>query len=326
MKMKTVKRLLTTLMLLATVTIIISCPVDWQFQPDDSDFVWVFSSGTDRLVKIDPESGEYVINMGGFEDIVSMSVDFEDSQLWILDAGQKKLYRLSRDGEIEKIIAGFTDPRWVVYSYYDDTVWVADGLGGRVVHLSSEGDIIARYDGFTEVRHLDVDKARGYVWIADYSGTLTCITSGGDELVSFEVTTPISPVVETDTGSCWVVEYETGNLFLYQLNGEVLEFDLNNPVCERPVMMSYDEPSQYIWLAEEDGNLHLVRTDASIEYTVSDFGTISCIGAVYNGLTCWVTDPTNNQLVHIGTTGDTLMTMGGFADPQALAIVNRYTQ
>jgi len=326
MKRNLTLRLAFALFVVTIIVITVSCPVEWQFQPDDSNFIWAFLAGSGRLIKIDPQDGEVVVNIGGFENIVSMSIEYEDSQLWALDNAERKLHRLNRDGIIEKTIAGFVDPRWVVYSFYDDTVWVADGLGGEVVHLSSDGDIISRIGGFSDVRYLDVDKARGNIWVADFgAGNLVCLTSDGEELLSFAVKSPISPVVETDTGSCWAVDYETGNLFLYQLNGEVLEFEDYNPVCEKPVMMTYDETTQYIWLAEEDGEVLLINQGAYPEITYSDFAEASGVSAVYSDFSCWVADGENNQLVHIDSLGNITAVWGGFFQPKSLAVVNRYS-
>jgi len=327
MKKETTIKLLLSVSLAATIITLTACPVKWEFLPDDRNYVWVFCGGNDRLIKINPANAEIVLNIGNFDNIVSMTVEPKDSKLWALDADQKKLYRLSRDGVIEKIIVGFSDPRWVAYNIYDDTVWVADGLSGQVVHLSGEGDLIEKISGFIEVRHLDVDKTQGNVWIADYGGnTLTCLRANGEQILSVEVNTPVSPVVETATNSCWVAEYATGNLYLVKLSGEILRFDMSNPACHQPVMMSYDESSQYIWLIQQDGTLRLVRSDASSEYAITGFGNLTCVSAVYDNLTCWITDTTNDQIIHIGSTGSSIMTVGGYADPQSLAVVNRFGQ
>jgi DNA-binding beta-propeller fold protein YncE len=327
MKKETAIRLLLSLSLAATIIPLIACPIKWEFLPDDRNYAWVFCAGNDRLIKINPSTGEIVLNIGDFDNLVSMTVEPKSSELWALDADQKKLYRLNRDGVIEKIIVGFSDPQWVAYSVYDDTVWVADGLSGQVVHLTGEGDLIERIGGFVDVRHLDVDKTQGNVWIADYSGnTLTCLRANGEQLVSVEVNTPVSPVVETSTNGCWVAEYSTGNLYLVMLSGEILTFDASNPACQQPVMMSYDETSDYIWLIQQDGTLRLVRSDASSEYAVTGLGNLTAVAAVYDNLTCWITDTTNDQIIHIGSTGSSILTINGYADPQTLAVVNRFGQ
>jgi hypothetical protein len=116
-----------------------------------------------RVLAFSPEL-ELLAVLGGGEllDPSDLAVSADGKELWVMDAGHRRLAVLSTDGSSSRILgadAGLVRPHGLALAP-DGTVWVTDAGADRVLILDREGQVLSAF-GRRGLGASEFDKPRG---------------------------------------------------------------------------------------------------------------------------------------------------------------------
>ncbi|RLC40432.1 MAG: hypothetical protein DRH49_07145 [Candidatus Coatesbacteria bacterium] len=327
---KAIKNIIPILLIMIILfCVLTSCTGDIENEYDDAYDCWVFSKPTGELLKLDNQDMTIIERTKGFENVVSIAVDPDDSCVLVLDRTKKAVIFLDSHGSITKHIYGFEDPTKLVYNPSNKTFWVADK--NRLIHLSQDGDIENIITGFGEIKDIDCAyNFGGRIWLASSDGYVALIDPDGDENCRFELEEPI--LVEAEKGSglnwCWVASGKDGNIFCIDENGEQkypMEGEGDRNYGENPIIFEYSPSDSTLWVGYDNGRIY--RLDAvGLNSWGDDYISVGEIGglAIDNSLRfAWVADSGSNKILQIDSSGAIIQTKKGIASPGACGVVNK---
>ena len=76
----------------------------------DTGVCWVADTGNNRVKKIDPDKGSFLLNLRGFNRPLSLSVDYATGECWVADTDNNQVVRLDAAGNEISRLSGFNSP------------------------------------------------------------------------------------------------------------------------------------------------------------------------------------------------------------------------
>ncbi|MCK4390439.1 MAG: PKD domain-containing protein [Desulfobacterales bacterium] len=155
---------------------------------------WVADTYNDRIVKLlanvpdgyDVGSdSEFHAVLTGFQDPVSLSVNYVKGTCWVADTGNNQVALVAQNGvQVIRRTNGFSSPRSVSINPLDNSCWVADYNNNQVVKLAQSGVIERlRVGGLSRPISVSVELFTGGCWVADYyHDQVVKLSTGGTEL------------------------------------------------------------------------------------------------------------------------------------------------
>ncbi len=287
---------------------------------------WVIDRSVDtlhtRAVSHVGADGSLLLQTGGFDYPLWLSVDPNDGSCWVAD--WNAVVHMARDGSEMSRSEGFTMPVCVSVNTTDRSCWVANGE--QVVHLGTDGAELWRGDGFEGAIAVSANSADGSCWVAD-AGQVIHLGADGAEL--WRGTGPVyacSVSVNSSDGSCWVADDDGNQVYHLASDGS----QLWSGTFTRPVAVAVNATDGSCWLMEakaEPGvhdNVYLVHLSSSGEelwrghfenYVVYTHPTPSGWQTTGNVIavnpvdgSCWAGIESGTAVVHVGAQGNVLWT------------------
>lgn len=129
--------------------------------------LWVADHDAGRIYQVDPDSGEVLKGIGGFDTPFDLDRG-PDGQLWVTDYTADQVVRVDETSTLTVLEASFDAPSGILT--VGDQVWVGDTLNDRVVVLDADGDAVTSYPGELQLddpHHLALSPDGEAVWISD---------------------------------------------------------------------------------------------------------------------------------------------------------------
>ena len=80
---------------------------------------------------------------------VSPAINFKTGDLWVADAKNFQVVKVSKDGKVAATVPGFTFPAAVAVDAKSGEVWVADQFASSIAKVAGNGQPIVSIPGFT---------------------------------------------------------------------------------------------------------------------------------------------------------------------------------
>ncbi len=188
-----------------------ACPTGLTF---DGKNLWLADSFTDKIYKIDPESGK-IINSFDSPGYQPEGLAWDGKNLWHIDAGEKYMYRLDPEtGEALSVLeSNSSNPRDLAWD--GEYIWIADYRKDILLKVSTvDGMMVENFPSpASEPAGLAFDGK--YLWVADRAEDRIYLVNPSDGLTisSFHSYGPFPYGLAWGDDVLWNVDYENDEIY-----------------------------------------------------------------------------------------------------------------
>lgn len=211
--------------------------------------VWIAVSAANTVYKFNPSSGEF-IEIPNIKKPHSVSINPVDGTAWIggHDVVVKAWANATNDKGVLATIDGVHEPE-VAVNPTDGSCWVTDSRG-KIARYDSNGALVATSPvKLTEPKYVTVNSKTGEAWVADTQASiLVKLDANGRELLRLtDIPLPISPRVNSQDGSLWVVA-NSSMLIKLSANGQKIK-EISN-AGQYILAISVNPKDGSLWIAD----------------------------------------------------------------------------
>ena len=211
--------------------------------------VWIAVSAANTVYKFNPSSGEF-IEIPNIKKPHSVSINPVDGTAWIggHDVVVKAWANAANDKGVLATIDGVHEPE-VAVNPTDGSCWVTDSRG-KIARYDSNGALVATSPvKLTEPKYVTVNSKTGEAWVADTQASiLVKLDANGRELLRLtDIPLPISPRVNSQDGSLWVVA-NSSMLIKLSANGQKIK-EISN-AGQYILAISVNPKDGSLWIAD----------------------------------------------------------------------------
>ncbi len=215
----------------------------------------------------------------------------------------------------------FSYPWSVSVNPVDGSCWVADSGHGQVVHLSSAGAELWRSasGAFSEPLSVSVNPTDGSSWVADGVEVVHLSADGVELSRSGLLLIPAFVAVNPTDGSCWATERDVYTIQIMHLaeTGEAVWTSPRPPgIPWEPWSISVNPSDGSCWVGCTDQVVHFAST-GQILWSSSTVGPASVVSVNSADGSCWVSDPWDDQILHLSAEGTELWRSSGSPTAQS---------
>ena len=210
--------------------------------------VWIAVSAANTVYKFNPSSGEFIA-IQNIKRPHSVSINPVDGTVWI--GGLDVVVKVSADGQVLATITGVYEPE-VAVNLSDGSCWVTDSRG-KITRYDSSGVLVVTSPvKLTEPKYVTVNSKTGNAWVADtQAGILVKLDANGRELLRLDIPLAISPRVNSQDGSLWVVA-NSSSLIKFSADGQMIHEIQNAGLAI--LAISIDPKDGSLWIADQFGS------------------------------------------------------------------------
>ena len=208
---------------------------------------------------------------------------------------------------------------------------VVDKMNDRLVAFDTDGEQVAENVAPTRPTDADLQPGAAYLWLADYANDrvsryalgdgIELLDSSADGIVNDPYTVSALP-----NEGCWCSDRVNRDFVRFSSTGsEIARVHAESPTRHT----AFDAANEYVWLAEEGGNLYAVdaytASDGDIatiaEVTVADVGTLRGLAVDAVNGRVWLSDIDGDRVLCLDSSdGSVLQTFADLDDPYGLAV------
>lgn len=209
----------------------------------------------------------------GFENPTALELFPKESSVWVLDAGLKRLIKLTSEGAVEREYRSLNDPTALACDTITGDAYVVDG--DRIARINRDGQLVGEFTGFSSPADVAFDADTEKLWICD-TGNNRLVKIDRDGTAELTFTDPgfKSPVlvdVNVKTGDVYAVDGVEGYIVKINADGELLLYDTGE---YNPTDIAVNNFDDSVWVADADGR-RVVKLNADLEY-------INHVGGFFN--------------------------------------------
>ncbi len=178
---------------------------------------------------------------------------YDGTDLWTLDAVEKKIYKMNADGNKIGDPLGYPgeSPFGLAGLAYDGTdLWVSEIGNGRITEMGTSGNRIASFD-FPGKTFAGLAYDGTYLWASEFGvQTIHKLDTSGNIIASFDSPGPNPTGLAYDGTYLWHTDPDTERIYKLSTSGDViLSFDA---LVEKPKGIAYD--GEYLWVSDDENN------------------------------------------------------------------------
>ncbi len=284
-----------------------------------------------NVIKISA-NGE-TIQVPGFSEPLSLSIDPTDGSVWVADTAMVRVRKLSASGQDLLILDGTsnpqvftTNPRSVAVDPADSSCWIATLYS--VFKFSSDGKQLAQIDGFNEPI-VAVNPLNSDCWVADSSNArLVRLSATGQQLAEKEIqgiTQPKSISINPKDGTFWVMDAFTRKVVKLSSDGQILVEAI--ALSAGPAIMATSLTASLdggCWVAVMVDTMNDVVVKLSADgkevLKVDGFQMPSFLASDPKDGGCWLANTNAGQVVKISASGQIATGVGSLTYPKVVAV------
>lgn len=236
-----------------------------------NDVCWV-ADGAGRVILLSNRA-DVQKTLYGFDNPTAFGLFPKEGSIWVLDAGLKRLIKLSSEGAVEREYGNLATPTRLACDPINGDAYVIDG--NKIVRINRDGQLVGEFTGFSAPADVAFDANTEKLWICD-TGNDRLVKINRDGTVKFVFSDPgfKSPVlvdVNVETGIVYAVDGVEGYIVKINAEGELLLYDTGEYNPTDIAANNYDDS---VWVADADGR-RVVKLNADLEY-------INHVGGFFN--------------------------------------------
>ena len=278
-------------------------------------------------------SGGQPMQVAGFSQPLSLSVNPSDGSCWVADTDMVRVRKLSATGQELFALNGSIDPpvfktqpMSVSVNPGDGSCWVA--VFDTIYKFSSDGKQLSSIKGFNEPS-VAVNPANGECWVADSNNArVVRLSAAGKQLqvVQIEgITQPKSISINPSDGTCWVLDSFTHKVAKLSSDGKILvEAAAATPggaIMSTCVSASIDGGCWVgVMIDMMNDQVLKLSADGKQVLKAGGFGMPSGLASDPKDGGCWVADSNGGQIVKLSASGQRVAAIGGLAQPKVVAV------
>lgn len=281
---------------------------------------WVADCIGTTVKKVNLNDGSIMVNGTGFMAPQDVSVRQSDGVVWVADAGNTRVVKMSDTGEILTTAGGLGYIFDVCVNQNNGKCWASAVYDNKVIKLREDGSVENTITGFNQPQEVSVYSTDGSCWVADMGNIrVVKLNSDGDTLFAVDLIeegfngAPLSVSVDQRDGSCWVGT--GGEISKLSSDGQVLFYtETENPDDETVPIIGIDvDPEDgscfgcgydTAYKFDEDGNL--VWANSEFGHDINNLWDISVNP---DDGTCWVVERMSGNTRKLDTNGNIILTL-----------------